>query len=162
MSWLRRAWLHEILAIGVGLVFLYAAHEKIERPEDFARAIYHYQLIGPNSVLPPLLPNLLGVVLPWIEVLVGVLLMRGFWRREAALLTAAMLVVFIVAVSSTLVRGIDIENCGCFTVSGTGRRAGLNLLLEDLAMLAGALVLCLGPEGSGAPASSSPGDKQRA
>jgi putative oxidoreductase len=141
MSWLRRPWLHDVLAIAVGLVFLYAAHEKIERPEAFARAIYHYQLIGPNDILPALLPNLLGVVLPWVEVLAGILLIRGLWRREAALLTAAMLIAFIVAVASTLVRGIDIENCGCFSLDAHGRAAGLTLILQDLGLLAAALVL---------------------
>jgi putative oxidoreductase len=143
MSWLRRPWLHDVLAIVVGLVFLYAAHEKIERPEDFARAIYHYQIIGPSSVLPALLPNLLAVSLPWVEVLVGVLLIRGLWRREAALLTSVMLVVFIVAVAATLVRGIDIENCGCFSLDANGRAAGLKLILQDLALLAASLVLAL-------------------
>jgi uncharacterized membrane protein YphA (DoxX/SURF4 family) len=88
-----------------------------------------------------LLPNLLGVVLPWVEVLVGILLIRGLWRREAALLTAAMLIVFIGAVASTLVRGIDIENCGCFSLDAHGRAAGLTLILQDLGLLAAALVL---------------------
>jgi uncharacterized membrane protein YphA (DoxX/SURF4 family) len=145
MKILRRRVLHEIVAVIVGLVFLYAAHEKIERPEDFARAIYHYQLIGPNQYLPPVLPNLLAVVLPWVEVLVGVALITGFWRREAALLTGVMLAVFIVAVGSTLIRGIDIENCGCFSLDAHGRAAGLKLILEDLALLLGTLLLTFLP-----------------
>ena len=70
---------------------------------------------------------LLAVTLPWLEVVVGLMLVTGFWRREAATVTAGLLVVFVVAVSLALLRGIDIENCGCFSVSGTGlagRRAG--------------------------------------
>jgi uncharacterized membrane protein YphA (DoxX/SURF4 family) len=153
MKILRSRTLHAIVAIIVGLTFLYAAHEKIERPQDFARAIYHYQLIGPSQYLPPLLPNLLGVVLPWVEVLVGVALVAGFWRREAALLTGVMLVVFIVAVGSTLIRGIDIENCGCFSLDEHGRAAGLKLILQDLALLVGTLLVAfLPPRASSASA----------
>lgn len=145
MKLLRHPVLHEIVAIVVGLVFLYAAHEKIELPQEFARAIYHYQLIGPNQYLPPLVPNLLGIILPWVEVLVGVALIAGFWRREAALLTGVMLVVFIVAVGSTLIRGIDIENCGCFSLDSHGRAAGLMLIFQDVALLLGTLLLTFLP-----------------
>jgi len=74
-----------------------------------------------------------------------VLLISGLWRREAALLTSAMLVAFLVAISWALSLGIDIENCGCFSVSGAGRGFGVRLLLGDALMLAGALVLVLLP-----------------
>jgi uncharacterized membrane protein YphA (DoxX/SURF4 family) len=141
MKLLRNVWLHRLLALVVGLVFAYASLDKIWWPERFARIVYHYQVIGPNAVLPPWLPNLLAVVLPWVELLTGVALVVGLWRREAGLLTAVMLVVFIAAVGSTLVRGIDIENCGCFSLDAQGRAAGLKLILQDLALLAGALVV---------------------
>jgi len=77
--------------------------------------------------------------------LCGALLISGLWRREAALLTAAMLVAFIVAIGWAVSQGIDIENCGCFSVSGAGRGFGLRLLFGDALMLAGALVLALLP-----------------
>jgi uncharacterized membrane protein YphA (DoxX/SURF4 family) len=145
MKLLRSRVLHGIVAVVVGLVFLYAAHEKIERPEDFTRAIYHYQILGPNQYLPPILANLLGIVLPWVEVLVGIALVNGLWRREAAFLTGVMLVVFIAAVSSTLMRGIDIENCGCFSLDAHGRAAGLKLIVQDLALLVGTILVAFLP-----------------
>jgi hypothetical protein len=49
--------------------------------------------------------------------------------------------VFVAAVGSALHRGIDIENCGCFTVTGEGRKAGVKLILSDLGLLAASLVL---------------------
>jgi hypothetical protein len=68
----------------------------------------------------------------------------GVWRREAALLTAGMLVMFIVAVGWAMAQGIDVENCGCFSVSaeaGAGRTAGWKLIAGDTAMLVAALWL---------------------
>ena len=142
---LRHPWLHRLLGLVVGAVFIYASHDKIWLPQEFARIVYHYQIVGPSDALPPLVPNLLAVSLPWVELLAGLALLVGLWRRESALLVAALLIVFILAVGSTLVRGIDIENCGCFALDAAGRAAGMKLILEDLALLVGALVLALLP-----------------
>jgi putative oxidoreductase len=143
VSLLRRPWLHALVGAALGAVFLYAAYDKILHPADFARIVYHYQLIGPNQHVGPWASNLLAVTLPWLEVVLGVALVTGFWRREAAALTSVLLVVFVVAVSAALLRGIDIENCGCFSVTGEGRSAGIKLIAADLLMLAGGLVLAL-------------------
>jgi uncharacterized membrane protein YkgB len=72
-------------------------------------------------------------------------MISGLWRREAALLTSVLLAAFLIAISWALSQGIDIENCGCFSVTGAGRGFGLRLLLGDALMLAGALVLVLLP-----------------
>lgn len=136
-----REWAGRGLGLALGALFVYASLDKIAQPADFARIVYHYRLIGPDRLIPPLVPNLLAVTLPWIELLVGLLLAAGVWRREAAGLAAGLLVVFLVAVGAALYRGIDIENCGCFSVGAGGRGAGVLLLAEDTAMLAVALTL---------------------
>ena len=141
MKPLERSTLHAAVGAVLGAIFLYASYDKILHPADFARIVYHYQLIGPSQHIGPWVANLLAVTLPWIEVVVGLMLLTGFWRREAALVTSGLLAVFIAAVASALLRGIDIENCGCFSVTGEGRAAGLKLILGDAAMLAGALAL---------------------
>jgi uncharacterized membrane protein YphA (DoxX/SURF4 family) len=142
---LRNVWLQRGLALLLGGVFVFASHDKIWWPERFARILYHYQVIGPSAVLPPLLPNLFAVSLPWVELLAGLALIFGLWRREASLLTGLLLVVFIAAVGSTLWRGIDIENCGCFSLDAHGRSAGLKLILQDLGLLVAALILAFVP-----------------
>lgn len=128
-------------ALALGGVFLYASFDKIAQPPEFARILYHYQVIGPSAHLPPMLPNLVAVVLPWLEAIVGLLLLAGVWRREAAAVAAALLAIFIAAAGSALARGIDIENCGCFSVGASGRRLGALLLVGDAALLAAALSL---------------------
>jgi putative oxidoreductase len=142
---LGNVWLQRGLALLLGGVFVFASLDKIWWPERFARILYHYQVIGPSAVLPPILPNLFAVALPWVELLAGLALIFGLWRREVSLLTGIMLLVFIAAVSSTLWRGIDIENCGCFSLDAHGRTAGLRLILQDLGLLLTALILVLVP-----------------
>ena len=105
MKLLRHPAVHWLLAIVVGGVFVYASLAKIADPRAFAKIVYHYQVIGPSASLGFVPANLLAVALPWLELIAGVLLITGLWRREAAVVTAVMLVVFVAAVASTLARG---------------------------------------------------------
>ena len=141
MRLLRHPALHWAAALVLGGVFLYASWEKIALPQDFARIIYRYQVVGPSGTLGFRPANLVAVMLPWLEVLVGLCLVTGWWRKEAAAVAGALLVVFVGAVASTLVRGIDIANCGCFSVDGAGRAAGWGLIAGDLALLGLAALL---------------------
>ena len=138
---LRHPSLHWILGALLGAVFVYASLDKIANPREFARIVYHYRLIGPSATLGFVPANLLAATLPWIEVVAGALLIAGIWRREAAAVAGSLLVVFIVAVAWALGQGIDLESCGCFTVSGGGRGAGLWLIAGDIGLLAAAAVL---------------------
>ena len=121
--------------IVVGLVFLLYGLDKIAHPDDFARAIANYRL------LPEALVNLVAVTLPWVECMCGLLLLAGQWVRSAALVSAFLLGVFVVAVSITLARGLDIA-CGCLDADA-GRKVGFKLLVEDLLLLGAAAVLVL-------------------
>jgi uncharacterized membrane protein YphA (DoxX/SURF4 family) len=145
VSALRHPALHWVLAIVVGGIFVYASLAKIAEPRAFAKIVYHYQVIGPSDALGFLPANLLAVALPWVELLAGVLLVSGLWRREAALVTAVLLVLFMASVGSTMARGIDIENCGCFALDASGRAAGWKLIAGDMALLVAALVVAFVP-----------------
>lgn len=146
MRLLRHPAVQWAIAVVVGGLFVYASLDKIAKPADFARIVYHYRILGP---LPS---NWLAVTLPWVELVAGLLMISGIWRREAALVVGMLLLVFMGAVGWALHMGIDIENCGCFSVSGEGRRAGWQLLAGDAAMLLGTLVLLTAPLGRTATA----------
>ena len=161
MSHLRHPALHWVLAILVGGVFVYASLAKIADPRAFAKIVYHYQVIGPSDTLGYFPANLLAVTLPWLELIAGVLLAAGLWRREAALVTAVLLVIFIASVASTMARGIDIENCGCFALDASGRAAGVKLILGDAALLLASLVVAfLPPRADEVVAEAAPADPE--
>jgi len=148
LKWLRHPAVYWVVSVALGAVFVYASYAKIGDPRAFAKIVYHYGLAGPSASLGFLPPNLLATVLPWTEALVGGLLIVGVWRREAAVLAAAMLVMFVVAVSWALAHGINLENCGCFSVksgSGNGRAAGIQLILGDLGLLLAAVYVAAWP-----------------
>lgn len=111
---LTHPWLTVRTQIALGLFFVVAALPKMADPPSFAHMIYNYR------ILPGPLVNLSALVLPWAELLMGLALVCGIWRRSVALLVGALLVVFIVAISVNLLRGNAID-CGCFDVADAGK-----------------------------------------
>jgi uncharacterized membrane protein YphA (DoxX/SURF4 family) len=109
--------------IALGAVFVAAALPKITDPPAFAHMIYNYRLV------PGGLVNTLALVLPWIELVVGILLIVGAWRREAALVATLLLLIFLGAIGWNLARGHAID-CGCFDVRSAGKTP--DQLLSDM------------------------------
>jgi uncharacterized membrane protein YphA (DoxX/SURF4 family) len=151
---LRHPALHWALALAVGGVFLYACWDKILEPRKFAAIVYQYQVIGPSARAGFLPANLLAVTLPWVELVVGLLLVTGLWRREAAAVAGGMLVMFLAAIGLATAQGVDVANCGCFSVGEHGRTPGWLLVLQDLALLAACGVLAVFPARAPKPVAS--------
>jgi uncharacterized membrane protein YphA (DoxX/SURF4 family) len=107
LAWRGHAWVALAARLYLGVVFLMACAHKIAHPEVFALDIAAYQL------LPTELVNLVAIILPWVELATGVMLIVGWRGRAAALLVAAMMAVFMVALGFALAEGIDVS-CGCF------------------------------------------------
>ena len=95
----------------VGGVWLVAGLLKIPDPAENVRAVRAYQLL-PESIVPTV-----GYALPIVEVLVGLLLILGLLTRISAVLSALLLVAFIVGIAAAWARGLEIE-CGCFGGGG--------------------------------------------
>jgi putative oxidoreductase len=127
-------WLTIRVQLALGAIFIIAALPKIADPPSFAHMIYNYR------ILPAGLINFSSLVMPWVELLCGVTLVIGVWRRATLSIIALMLIVFIVAISFNLARGNAID-CGCFNVSLANRTVEQRLgdmrldILRDLGML---------------------------
>ena len=85
-----------------------------------------------------MLATVVGWGLPFVEIVLGVLLLTGIGVRPAALATAVLLVVLILAVASAAARGLSID-CGCFGGGGPvppGETAYAAEIIRDLGLLA--------------------------
>ena len=122
--------------IMVGLVFIYASIDKISSPAYFAGTIQNYQII------PEFLMNIVAITLPWVELICGFLLLTGIWHRAAALIISLLMIMFIFAILSAIVRGLAIE-CGCF---GAGTSANWTRVVEDMFLLAFSLQILIFPK----------------
>jgi len=121
----------------LGGLFVYAGVVKVLDPLDFAQNIRNYRLVGQS------LSFMAAVVLPWLEILAGVALAAGIWKRASALIISGLLVFFILLTLVTIARGLDVE-CGCF--GALSRKSGFGVILEDLGMLFMGLCLLFAPE----------------
>ena len=92
----------------LGVIFALAGLAKLGLPFAMAESIRAYEM-----GLPPFLVTFMANVLPPIELGVGIWLLLGLFTRFSAGITAALMVVFTIAVTQAWARGLDI-NCGCF------------------------------------------------
>lgn len=92
----------------LGAWFLYSGGVKIFGTglDRFTRDVANYRLLTEPW------DGVVAYTLPWLEVVAGVCLMLGIWRRGAILLVAGMVGMFSVAIGWAWSKGLDIS-CGC-------------------------------------------------
>ena len=124
-----------VLRTILAFVFIYAAILKIAEPGDFSQAIANYKLLPDISI------NVLGIILPWIEISAGILLLFGVAVKENSVIISGMLIVFIIAIGISLARGLNID-CGCFGTAN-GNQIGLLKLLQNIGLLVIGIILII-------------------
>jgi putative oxidoreductase len=124
-----------LLSTVLAIIFLVAAVPKLRHPKGFILAVLEYH------VLPPRLSWLYACLVPPLECLLALLLLSGTAVRSAAIIISLLLLSFILAVGINLARGRDLD-CHCFG-KATRRPIGWRLLLQDSALLAGAIALAV-------------------
>ncbi|MBW3565231.1 MAG: DoxX family protein [Acidobacteria bacterium] len=136
-------WLTIRLQIALGAVFVMAALPKIIDPPTFAHMIYNYK------ILPLGLVNIAALVLPWVELIIGIALILGMWRGTAITFVIGLLVIFILAIGYNLLIGNAID-CGCFDPAASGLSDEEKLsdmvwtIIRDLFLLAMAVQVLIG------------------
>jgi uncharacterized membrane protein YphA (DoxX/SURF4 family) len=95
----------------LGGVLVYAGAVKIPRPLTSERAVQAYE------IFPMELAGWIGLALPYLEVVLGVLLILGLFTRVSAALSTLLMLAFIIGISQAWARGLTID-CGCFGGGG--------------------------------------------
>ena len=95
----------------LGGILLAAGGLKAFVPAEAASAVAAYK------ILPTQIAHIVGYALPWFEMAIGLLLIIGIAVRLSAIISGAIMVVFIAAIISVWARGILID-CGCFGGGG--------------------------------------------
>jgi uncharacterized membrane protein YphA (DoxX/SURF4 family) len=139
----RRAlpWIGTAARLVVGGVWIAAGVIKLPHPGESVTAVRAYQL------LPIGWTTTVGHLLPVLEVVVGAMLVVGLLTRFAGLLSALMLVAFVVGISSVWARGIAID-CGCFGSGGADPDAISKYpweIARDVGLMLASAYLVVGP-----------------
>jgi len=108
--WIR-LFTHPLAALAfrlyLGGLFVYASLYKINYTAEFAETIASYQLVPYWGV------NLMAVILPWIEMISGILLIIGIRTRTVSAVIGFLLILFTLGIIYNLALGSEIP-CGCF------------------------------------------------
>jgi uncharacterized membrane protein YphA (DoxX/SURF4 family) len=135
--WIEKTspWIGLVSRLVLGGVLFAAGYLKVFTLEKSQMSVRAYEL------LPISLANFLGIVLPFAEIVLGLLLIIGAFTRYMALLGGAIMIIFIVAIASAWARGLTID-CGCF---GGGGQVAANetKYLQEIVRDAGLLLLAL-------------------
>ena len=127
--------------LGLATVWFLSGFAKAADPVQTRAAVRAFDVL-PDGLVPPV-----AMVLPYLEIALGLLLVLGMVTRWAAVASAVLLVVFIAGVVQAMVRGLSID-CGCFGGGGQvdpGQTAYWAEILRDLGFLALAIYLVVRP-----------------
>jgi len=122
-----------VLRVALGLVFMWAAYDKILHPEAFAKIVYDYR------ILPDSLVNLAALFLPWFELCCGLALVCNRLSRGAAIACVVLLAVFLATLAFNHARGLDVA-CGCFSTQAKAASIWFELGRDAVLLIAAALV----------------------
>jgi hypothetical protein len=118
-----------VLRLLIGLVLLVTSTGKFLDLAGFA------EIVGTYKVLPEFLLFPAGLALAVTELGLALFLLLGWYLRLAAAAVVALHIVFMLWLAVADLRGLEIENCGCFGVFW-GRPLTAWTYLEDGVMLA--------------------------
>ena len=112
---MQRVMIYTFLRMAFGAMWIVSAVLKLINLDQFVIDVKNYKFpyfdTAPGDML-------MGYGLPWLELIVGVLMVIGIWKRPSYLMTVLMFGVFSIAVGYAKYHGLQIH-CGCFG-AGTG------------------------------------------
>lgn len=118
------------LRLVLGLVFLYAGYVKLRQPwYVFAGMIDNYGVVAPS------VSEMIARVLPPLEVVLGVALLAGLYRKISSAAAIILLFPFFALMVWAYAKGMKID-CGCF---GPGQMLGPRTILRDGVLVAASI-----------------------
>lgn len=137
-----KTWMGTAARLLLAVVLSYAGLVKIQDLTEAGRTVALYRIVPEDSA------QLVGGVLPFIELALALLLVVGLATRAVAVATAVLMVTYIAAIASVWARGLSID-CGCFSSGGSvtsGAERGYVIdIARDLAFLGAAVLLIWNP-----------------
>jgi len=125
-----------VIRLLLGSMWVWASLDKIQDPAQFSRDIANYH------VIPFGLENMSAIVVPWLELLIGMGLIAGVMVNGAALVSSGLMLLFIILISQAILRGFNIE-CGCGLKEG--QLVGWDKILENIVFLGASYLVLIRP-----------------
>ncbi|MCK0113823.1 DoxX family membrane protein [Ornithinimicrobium sp. F0845] len=130
-----------VCRLALGGVLLAAGLLKVGDPVGSIQSVVAYRLFDYR------IAEMIGLMLPVVEIAVGLLLVLGLFTRWTALIGAVLMLAFIAGIASAWARGLAID-CGCFGTGGPvdpSETAYLSEILRDAGLFAAGAWLVVRP-----------------
>jgi hypothetical protein len=125
VEWSSVRWsIERLLAIGLTFLLWRSAIVHLGNPYYFLSSIYAYNLTDSTT------GQIAAFLLPHAELLLGLVLFLGIWKRPAYAFTAVLFAVFAVAQLAALAQGLKIS-CGCY---GSGESLEIGAVSVTIAL----------------------------
>lgn len=143
MKFLSNKYFLFVLRLIVGGVFIYASLDKLMNQEEFSKAIYNYKF------LPAVFINIFAIIIPYLELIAGLFLIIGIYKRGSSFIISFLLIIFIIALGQALARGLDI-NCACFSLETVNQKSDIwhvifdsigSRIIQDILLLIASIII---------------------
>jgi len=132
----RNRYLSFVFRIGLGVIFMISGAGKLPELAAFVDQVEE------ANVLPHVLSRAYGTALPYVEIVIGALLILGLLSRFAAGIGGLAAVSFIIGNSTRLYQGLYGE-CGCFGSIASLQFSTREALIIDFVLLVMAIQILI-------------------
>lgn len=136
MNWVESILLQLPLRVFLGGAFIFAAYNKIGGVQSFANAIKGFRVVDADK--HGYLIESAAYMMPWVEMIAGVMLVIGLWTRASAVIIWLLLVGFMAALIHVIMDETIQADCSCFgdiNVGGCGTSVGWCQVIRDVVLL---------------------------
>lgn len=124
-----------IIRMFIGILFIFYGISKISDPAQFANEIGNY------GMTTDFITQLMALIIPWAEMIIGVLLLFGVYQNENGILATVLLFMFTFAVAFAFASGLDI-NCGC-SGANASEKVGWEKIGKNLGLILLTIILSI-------------------
>jgi len=121
-----------VIRIIFGAMFLISGFNKSTDLYSFGRTVIRY------NILPEIFVPYAAITIPFLEILLGLLLIAGFRVKSSSFLSMTLLALFTFFIAVNVIRG-ETFDCGCFNLKifglGIDERIGWKLILRNAVIL---------------------------
>lgn len=121
-----------VIRIMTGFLLLFSGLFKAADIETFGRTIAQYKILPETVLVYP------AMIIPFLELIIGSLLMIGYKIKAASFVSIVLMLMFTVFILINVIRG-EKFNCGCFELGrlgiGINETIGMHLVVRDLVFI---------------------------
>jgi len=134
-----------VVRLIVGGIFFISGLLKVIDPDTFRKTLSTHGLFSTGTI------HLISLVLPYVEIAVGLLFALGFRTKVTGRIIACLLILFTIEGAFAFALGSAVD-CGCFPTEGGGEPIGIKFFVRNGLLILSTLWVT---EGQSEPSSDS-------